>query len=64
METILAYVLMVIEEMSPLTAFADAGWGSLKEYFTPGAFRMFSRRYFREQREKGRLEFDGPYIPL
>ena len=63
-ETILQFISTVVEEMSPLTALPGAGWGSLQDYFTIETFRMFSLRYFREQRAKGRLQFDGPFAPL
>ena len=62
LETVLEFLLQVIEDMSHVEG-AD-GWGPLHEYLTPRAFEMFSRTYFRLQREKGRVGFDGPYAPL
>lgn len=62
LETILEFLLMVLEEMSGMSRLD--GWVPLREYFTPAAFQIFSTRYFKEQREKGRDGFDGPFTPL
>ena len=40
------------------------GWKPLREHLTPVAFQLFSKMYFREQREKGRAGFEGPFVPL
>lgn len=61
LETVLEFLLTVLEmsKVSPLD-----GWSPLREYITPPAFQMFAIRYFKEQREKGRDGFDGPFAPL
>lgn len=62
LETVLEFLLTVQEDMSGTSA--QDGWSPMREYLTPQAFQHFSRRYFREQREKGRDGFDGPFAPL
>lgn len=62
LETVLEFLLVVLEEMSA-TSPLD-GWLPLREYLTPPAFQMFARRYFGEQRARGREGFDGPFAPL
>lgn len=62
LETVLEFLLVVLEEMS--TTSPLDGWLPLREYLTPPAFQMFARRYFGEQRARGREGFDGPFAPL
>ncbi|EKM61894.1 uncharacterized protein PHACADRAFT_248801 [Phanerochaete carnosa HHB-10118-sp] len=61
-ETILEFISIVVQDIA--SVFVSDGWCPMKEQFTPQAFQLFSRRYFREQREKGRLSFEGPFEPL
>lgn len=61
-ETILEFISVILQDIS--SVFVGDGWCPMQEQFTPQAFQLFSRRYFREQREKGRLSFEGPFEPL
>lgn len=53
---------MILQDIA--SVFVSDGWCSMRTQFTPQAFQLFSRRYFREQREKGRDGFNGPFVPL
>ncbi|EKM48008.1 uncharacterized protein PHACADRAFT_214993 [Phanerochaete carnosa HHB-10118-sp] len=62
LETMVEFIAAVVEDVS--SVFVGNGWRPMAEQFTPQSFQFFSRRYFREQREKGRVGFDGPFVPL
>lgn len=62
LETILEFLSAIVQDMSSKSPLR--GWLPLREYFTPAAFQHFSHRYFKEQREKRRDGFDGPFAPL
>ena len=62
LEVILEFLATIVQDMSGTPT--QRGWLPLREYLTPQAFQHFSRKYFREQREKGRDGFDGPFAPL
>lgn len=61
-EVVLEFLASIAQDMSNTSP--QRGWFPLREYLTPQAFQHFSRRYFREQRVKGRDGFDGPFAPL
>lgn len=62
LETVLQYCLTVLRDGASAPHTDD--WPAPRAYFTPAAFQLFSRSYFREQRDKGRVGFDGPFVPL
>ena len=62
LETILEFIAMLLQDIA--SVHTSAGWAPMDAHCTPQAFRLFSRRYFREQREKGRRGFEGPFEPL
>jgi len=43
---------------------SDDGWAPLLDLSNPATFQMFSRDYYDEQNEKGRLGFDQFFYPL
>lgn len=61
-ETIVEFIFSTIQENAGVRE--ANGWCPLREHFTPAAFQSFSRKYFREQRAKGRVGFEGPFEPL
>ncbi|KIP02580.1 hypothetical protein PHLGIDRAFT_78944 [Phlebiopsis gigantea 11061_1 CR5-6] len=42
----------------------DGGWAPASDLFAPAPWQLFSRQYYREQREKGRKGFTNFYAPL
>jgi len=42
----------------------EDGWAPLQGLMHPAVFQMFSRDYYREQHEKGRVGFDPFFEPL
>jgi hypothetical protein len=42
----------------------EDGWASLQGLMHPAVFQMFSRDYYKEEHEKGRVGFDPFFEPL
>ncbi|TFK53481.1 ectomycorrhiza-upregulated zf-MYND domain-containing protein [Heliocybe sulcata] len=43
---------------------SDCGWAPVQSVMTPASWQIFSRDYYQQQREKGRVGFDKFWEPL